>query len=73
MHTDEAASTCKRDKFIDIVQRMAPMILHPNYLNVLYKRVANISEWRIFNYPTTTILDCNTTTLRTNDNYIRSS
>ncbi len=44
-----------------------------NYVNVFDKRVANTSEWRIFNYPTTTILNCCTTTLRTNYNYITTA
>ncbi len=41
--------------------------------NVLYKRAAHISELRTLCYSLNTILNCSTTILRTNDNYIRSS
>ena len=41
--------------------------------NVSYQRVEHISEWNTLPDSTTTILNCNTTTLGTNYNYIRSS
>jgi hypothetical protein len=41
--------------------------------NVLDKRATRISERPPFHYPLNAILHCSTTTLGTNDNYIRSS
>jgi hypothetical protein len=41
--------------------------------NVFDKRVAQTSESRTFCSSTNTIFNCHTTTLGTNDNYIRSS
>ena len=47
--------------------------LQGDFYNVLYKRAAHISELRTLHYSPNTILNCHTTILRTNDNYIRSS
>ncbi len=41
--------------------------------NVHDKRVARTSEWPLFYHPLNTILNCYTTTLGTNYNYIRNS
>ena len=41
--------------------------------NVPYKRAAHISELRTLHYSPNTILNCDTSTLRTNYNYIRNS
>ena len=51
----------KKNKFADTLS------------NVFDKRVGQISEPATFYYPTITIPNCKTTTLRTNYNYIRSS
>jgi len=44
-----------------------------NSVNVSYQRVEHISEWNTLPDSMITILNCRTTTLGTNYNYIRNS